>query len=110
MAFSDYSSAPGSNSTIGGINIAEGCPAGNINGAIRQLMADARAEHDNLPNVSALAPKAAAVFEGTQPKYTGRGAMLHHNNPANASGRLFFQASGGPVPSGMVDGDLLGEW
>jgi hypothetical protein len=42
MAVSDYSTTPGSNTSISGINIAEGCSPANINNAIRQLMADVR--------------------------------------------------------------------
>jgi hypothetical protein len=40
MAISSYSTTPGSNTTISGINIAEGCPPSGINDAIRQMMAD----------------------------------------------------------------------
>lgn len=36
----DYSTDPNSNGTINGINIAELCPAANLNNAERQLMAD----------------------------------------------------------------------
>lgn len=42
MAVSDYSTSEGSNTSISGINIAEGCSPGNINNAIRQLMADVK--------------------------------------------------------------------
>lgn len=40
MAIADYSSTAGSNTSIGGINIAENCSPAGINNAIRQLMAD----------------------------------------------------------------------
>lgn len=40
MAISAYSSTPASNTSISGINIAEGCLPSGINDAIRQLMAD----------------------------------------------------------------------
>jgi hypothetical protein len=40
MAIGNYSPTPGSNTTISGISIAEGCPPGNVNDALRQLMAD----------------------------------------------------------------------
>lgn len=40
MAVSDYSTTPSSNTAISGISIAEGCAPGNINDALRQLMAD----------------------------------------------------------------------
>ena len=42
MAVSDYSTTASSNITISGTNIAENCPAGGINNAIRQMMADVR--------------------------------------------------------------------
>ena len=44
MSVSSYSTTPSSNATISGTNIAEGCAAGNMNDAVRQLMADIRAE------------------------------------------------------------------
>jgi hypothetical protein len=40
MAVTDYSTTPGSNTAISGINIAENCSPANINNSIRQLMAD----------------------------------------------------------------------
>lgn len=40
MAISDYNSTPGLNTAISGINVAEGCAPGNVNDAIRQMMAD----------------------------------------------------------------------
>lgn len=40
MPVGDYSTTPGSNTSISGINIAENCTPANINNAIRQLMAD----------------------------------------------------------------------
>lgn len=42
MAVKDYSINPDENTTISGINIAEGCPPSGINNAIRQLMADVK--------------------------------------------------------------------
>lgn len=40
MAVTDYSTTPGANVSISGIGINEGCAPGNLNNAIRQLMAD----------------------------------------------------------------------
>ena len=42
MSVTDYSTTAGANVSISGINIAEGCSPGNINDAIRQMMADVR--------------------------------------------------------------------
>jgi len=39
---SEFSSTASSNTDIGGINIAEGCPPSNINNAIRELMAQVK--------------------------------------------------------------------
>lgn len=46
MAIKDYSTTPDMNTTISGINIAEGCAPSGINNAIRQLMADVKVERD----------------------------------------------------------------
>lgn len=40
MSISAYNTTPGLNTTISGINLAEGCNASGINDAIRQMMAD----------------------------------------------------------------------
>lgn len=42
MAVNDWNATPGLNTSISGINIAEGCAPGNINDAIRQMMADVK--------------------------------------------------------------------
>lgn len=47
MAIKDYSITPDLNTQISGINIAEGCAPSGINNAIRQLMADVKAEKDS---------------------------------------------------------------
>lgn len=109
MAVSDWSTTPGSNTTIDGINIAEGCPAGNMNGATRSIMAAVRAMYDALPVMTSYVTKAAAVFSGTQPKYTGEGAFVHWADPALTSGKAYVQAAGGAAPS-MSEGDLLFEY
>lgn len=42
MAVSDWNTTPALNTSISGINIAEGCAPGNLNDAIRQMMADVK--------------------------------------------------------------------
>ena len=46
MAVKDYNTDPDLNTSISGINIAEGCPPSGINNAIRQLMADVKTEQN----------------------------------------------------------------
>lgn len=52
MAVIDYSTTAGNNSTISGVNIAEGCSPAGINNAIRQMMADVRAFYDATPLIA----------------------------------------------------------
>lgn len=105
MPVQDYQTNPNSNTTVGGTFIGEGAPPGNINNAMRQIMADIRVFHNGIPVASGLAPLNAPVFTG-QPTFQGRGAFLHHNNPANAAGRVFVVAVGQSV-SGLVNGDIV---
>lgn len=106
MAVSDYSTTPANNITIGGLNINEGCTPGVLNNAIRQMMADVKVEFDGLPSVTGKVNASGGVFSGTQPIYTGRGAMLHHNSAANASGRVYFLPEGSATPS-LSNGDVV---
>lgn len=106
MAVSDYSTTPGSNTTISGINIAEGCPPANINNAIRQVMADVKGAFDAVPDVSGKLNAAGGVFTGTQPIYTGRGAYLHHIDSANVSGRISILTTGSANPTSPSNGDF----
>lgn len=39
MSVPDWSTDPSANGSVGGINIAENCPAGNVNNALREIMA-----------------------------------------------------------------------
>lgn len=107
MSFRDYSTTPGSNTTIGGTNIAENCSPAGINNVCRQLAADGRALADDVDaiDISGKANLNAPAFTG-QPTYSGRGALMHHNNSANTSGRVFVQSSGASTPT-MSNGDWL---
>lgn len=111
MSFASYSLTPASNTTIAGASVAEGTTApGTVNLAIRQLMSDGRALFDqvNAINLASYAPLASPAFTG-QPTVSTKGAILHHNNSANASGRIFIQAAGSPAPT-MSNGDFLCEY
>ena len=46
MAIKDYSTTAGSNTSVAGINIAEGCPAANVNNGMRAMMADIRSFYE----------------------------------------------------------------
>lgn len=47
MGIKDYSLTPSSNTSINGVNIAEGCPPSSVNNAIRQEMADTRSFYES---------------------------------------------------------------
>ena len=47
MSIADYSTIADNNITISGLSIAEGCPPSNVNNAMRQIMADVKAEKDD---------------------------------------------------------------
>ena len=63
MAFSDYFATPASNTTINGINIAENCPAANVNNALRQIAADGKSLSDTVAGISTstLMPKSGGL-------------------------------------------------
>lgn len=109
MAVSDWSTNPSDNSSISGINIAENCPAGNMNGAVRQMMADIRVFYNGVPVAADLVAKTGGVFTGN-PVFSGRGGYLYNNDASSPGGRVFVQASGGATPAGMANGDWLAEY
>lgn len=107
MSFGSYSTTPSLNVTIAGQSMAEGTTSvPSINNAIRQLMADGKSLFDTVASIdlSGYATLNGPTFTG-QPKYTGRGAFLHHNSAANTSGRIFITAEGAAQPS-MSPGDF----
>ena len=93
MSVKDYDLNPDNNTQINGINIAEGCPPSGINNAIRQLMADVKADKDaqdkaTVKTVNGNAPDAAGNIT---PEQTGcltltggtmTGAILFNRNDA----------------------------
>lgn len=111
MAVQNWSPIASQNTTVDGINIAENCPPGNINNAIRAVMASVRVMYSELPaagNASTFMPKSGGAFTGN-PTYNGRGGYLHFADPGLTSGRIFVQADGGTPPA-MSNGDILIEY
>jgi hypothetical protein len=66
MAVKDYNTDPDLNTSISGINIAEGCPPSGINDAIRQLMADVKVESEAIINQASTRAEAQAVKDAEQ--------------------------------------------
>lgn len=103
---SDWSETPDSNSTVDGINIAEGCPAGNMNGGLRAVMAAVKTLYLALPNVSGLMAKAGGVFTGAISQ-TGAGAYRHNADSALSDGRTYYLAEGAARPASPGPGMLV---
>ena len=89
MAVSNYNTDPNLNTTISGINIAEGCPPSGINNAIRQLMADVASDI------------MVGAVDGTQGK-AGR-------VPAPAAGQQNKPLTGGGEYADSLDCDITGD-
>jgi hypothetical protein len=108
VAFSSYSTTPSLNLSIGGVSVAEGCSAANINDAIRQLMADGRALSDSVSgiNVSTLMPIAGGTFTG-QIKRSGGGGYFYNANATQSGGKITFLTSGSALPSSPQEGDMV---
>ena len=107
---SDWSETPATNTTVDGVSIAEACSPGNINNAIRSVMAGVKtfnlAYQATVTALGGYMPVAAGTFSGTQPKYTGEGAFLHHQNSAYTSGKVYLLPTGSADPASPGSGDL----
>lgn len=104
MAFSDYSTTPGSNTSIAGINVAENCPPGNVNNAIRQLMADGKVLNNTVAGIATGMPYAGGVFTGPI-TYSGAGAFRYNVDSTLTSGRDFHLIEGSARPASPAEGD-----
>lgn len=109
----DWSETPASNTTIDAVNIGENCNPGGLNNMGRAIMSGVKtfkvAYDAAIAGLASYMPKAAGTFTGTQPIYTAEGAMLHNQNSAYTSGKIFVQATGGSAPT-MNAGDWLAEY
>lgn len=111
MAVQNWSKTASQNTTVDGINIAENCPAGNVNNALRAIMASVRVMYDNLPSSpsnSGYVLKTGGVFTGN-PIYQGRGGYLHLTDSSQTSGRVTIQPEGSALPPGS-EGDIILSW
>ena len=101
---STWSETPASNTTVDGVSVAEACSPANLNNAIRSVMAGVKTFHvaysATVASLSGYMPTAAGTFTGTQPKYTGEGAFLHHAGSSYTSGKITLLADGSSDPSG----------
>ena len=102
---SEWSSTAASNTDVGGVNIAEGCPPATINNAIREVMAQCNnwqsgASGDNQTNAGTLTSSGTLAVTGA---FTLDGAT-------GTSGQIMTSAGSGATPTwaDKVDGVLAG--
>lgn len=108
MSFSNYSATPDNNTSINGINVAEGWPAANANNAFRQLMADGKELSDTVDalDVSAYMPLSGGFFTGPIVR-EGAGGYLYHNSSSLTSGAIYVQLSTAALPSSPAEGTIV---
>lgn len=106
MGIADYSTTPSLNIAINGINIAENCAPGNMNNAVRQLMADLKTFSGTVPDSGTYMAKAGGVFSGPVTQ-TGKGQFRYNDDSALTDGRIYFLAEGAPLPTSPVAGMLV---
>lgn len=95
---SEFSTTPGSNTTIGGVNVGEDCSPGGINDAIRYLAAAARDSYDRLTAPGSYLPTAGGTMTG-EIQRSSQGAFLHHSGAAQTEGKVTFLPEGSGRPA-----------
>lgn len=108
MSFGSYSTTPASNTSLNGINVAEQCPASNINDAIRQIAADGRSLYDTVAaiNTSDLLSTSGGTLTG-QITRSGAGGYFYNANATQIGGKVSFLPSGSANPSSPSEGDMV---
>lgn len=87
MSINDYSTDPGENIQVSGIDIAEGCAPGGVNNAIRQIMADLAASGAKNPELLRSSDQPNAIFIGTDGRlYVPYGSSVMTDPQALRSG------------------------
>ena len=107
MAFSDYSTTPSLNVSIGGVSSAEGCAAGNVNNILRQLAADGRALYDTVAgiDITGKMDKSGGTFTGAITR-TSAGGYWYHASATQADGKVYIVPDGTARPSSPADGTV----
>lgn len=119
MGFWDWSTTAASNVTVGGIDIGENCPAGNLNGAQREQMAELRqafnAALQSFLSASDLATARAALgaFSSGGGSITGditrsgAGLYPYFADPAYTTPKIIVLGPTDPDPGTLTPGMIL---
>lgn len=110
MGIGDWSAVADQNTTISGINIAEGCPPGGINDAIRQMMADVKTAVGELDAAIAEAVRKSMPAGSVLPFYRVSLGGTGNRNPVfwgqTAADTGWFVCDGGSDGAGGTVPDL----
>lgn len=108
MSFGSYSTTPASNISCNGINVAEGCPAANVNNAIRQLMADGKTLDTTVAaiDLTLYMAKTGGAFTGSITRASA-GAYPYWASSSLTGGAMYVQASTTPLPSSPAEGTIV---
>ncbi len=119
MGVKDYSLNADDNTQINGINIAEGCPPSGINNAIRQLMADVKADSDDQNNTAStpatstsLGPVIPQTGDEDGLELGGGGSLRVRKASDTQRGSVLASvtATANAVPQAKEDGTLDESW
>lgn len=107
MAYTDWSTTASANVTVNGFNIAEGCPPGNTNNGLREIMAGVAQLNEDLPETDGFMTKVGGTFSGLQPRYASSGPYLFHDDNSLTSGRISVLVDGSENPASPSAGDIV---
>lgn len=96
---------PNSNPMLGTINVAENCPAANVNDALRYIAACVAVLRGTVPATATFMPKTGDAFTGN-PTFSGQGGYLHNAASTATGGSVSVLPAGSAFPAG-VDGDIV---
>lgn len=97
------------NSNLDGLNIGEGCPAGNMNAADRMIMSAIRQMWNAVSNpasavYSGLMPKSGGAFTADVTRQ-GAGAYRYNSSSSALGGKQTWAPTGTPRPVSPQEGD-----
>ena len=120
---SEWSSTPGSNTDVGGININEGCPPATINNAIREIMAQVKDQQTGYDNDNFVVggnltvdgtttltgvPTGPTASAGTNTTQLATTAFVATANTAQSLGTMATQASNSvSITGGTITGTTI---
>lgn len=107
-AFATYSTTASANVTFHSLDIGEGCPAENMNDALRYVLAEGRELYDLVAAISTstLMPKAGGAFTGSITR-SSAGSYTYWASSSLPGGAMYVQSSSTSLPSSPAEGTIV---